>query len=937
MNAIRGLAFAIASTLLVLLAMTTVQAEPTPASYGVDWVNGRTTVTKISDHKRQDGDQYIYGNIPRQKLKAIEFYRVTNVWSPYTIKGNPEYRVVPGETTYKGADRVVPFGSARWHLLDFKGYGNPSVYHSPATDGIALVNYANQDYGNNPSELYYDDNILDLFGSLSLSRDGANNIVRATSRPFKHKLTYPDGRALSIRDNRGITFSSNGKWLYVNAKGIGQLRIDTDTFSVFSFEEAYDPYYSIKSAVSNDGRFVVRNSADNTRIYDLEKCSPEKPNYGPRNCAYRDLTNILKDGVRQVLPGQGDLTHISLMDIKFMSNSSLKLLVDYRYGTENGKRAFIKLDTDAIEPPERYLALGDSFSSGEGIFEYTGPTDFYKNPQHFNVCHVSPKSYPYLLAKSTGQNWFNSVACSGSVVDDVISPHNDDKFLESHSRAKTPDSNKLGMVEYYTSSLIPGYVPQITTVKKFSPTVATITIGGNDIGFKNIAIDCITQPACYIRRDSREKKADEIASKILGMSSKLRAVRDSMAGSNPKLYVLGYPKIVSTNGLLCSLMSFDARERLDALTDYLNESIKISAQNAGAIYIDLSSAFVESIDEDHRLCGNKKAAVNGYAPPFLTAKEVSLGFDLVAGAESYHPNKLGHKLMADKVYSLTNGFKFSPINTSPRQVKPADSFYSRFVGDNEDKVEVLAQHTQMTDQVSVQRGSQIDLKFSSPTSLASKNGKASLQLWSDPVDLGTIDFNPSTETQVTVTIPENIEPGYHQLHLLYTDVESKEMDLYQYIYVMASLDDYDGDGIRNEDEACAIGNTLGIDSNNNGIDDACDPYLGNDIAPPSSGEGTKESAPSSTSSKINRPPLDTAIPESRTDILQTWRQPPGLPPNLADNIKGGLRQPEKATNPDTDNNDIPSSKTEWNWAIYSTLALVVVSIIYALARHRKKA
>lgn len=40
--------------------------------------------------------------------------------------------------------------------------------------------------------------------------------------------------------------------------------------------------------------------------------------------------------------------------------------------------------------------------------------------------------------------------------------------------------------------------------------------------------------------------------------------------------------------------------------------------------------------------------------------------------------------------------------------------------------------------------------------------------------------------------------------------------------VAASTDDYDGDGIKNDAEPCVVGNSSGIDSDKDGIDDACD-------------------------------------------------------------------------------------------------------------------
>lgn len=84
----------------------------------------------------------------------------------------------------------------------------------------------------------------------------------------------------------------------------------------------------------------------------------------------------------------------------------------------------------------KYLALGDSYSSGEGDTEknksinqkyYASETD--KNGDTSNgipreKCHVSTRSYPYLLASSMtlgrgeSRQW-GTVACSGATIYDA--------------------------------------------------------------------------------------------------------------------------------------------------------------------------------------------------------------------------------------------------------------------------------------------------------------------------------------------------------------------------------------------------------------------------------------------------------------------------------------------------------------------------------------
>ncbi len=61
---------------------------------------------------------------------------------------------------------------------------------------------------------------------------------------------------------------------------------------------------------------------------------------------------------------------------------------------------------------EQYLALGDSFASGEGTFNYIAGTE--DGP---NQCHQSIFSYPYLMQSNVGET--ASVACSGAKISNI--------------------------------------------------------------------------------------------------------------------------------------------------------------------------------------------------------------------------------------------------------------------------------------------------------------------------------------------------------------------------------------------------------------------------------------------------------------------------------------------------------------------------------------
>jgi hypothetical protein len=111
-----------------------------------------------------------------------------------------------------------------------------------------------------------------------------------------------------------------------------------------------------------------------------------------------------------------------------------------------------------------YVAIGDSYSAGEGMNNYFPGTDTSDNH-----CHRSPLGYPLLAdaARSLGTTDF--VACSGAITDDLFNPNNNGNINDTtHTRE----------------------APQLNALSAATQTV-TLTLGGNDVGFSSVLAQCI--------------------------------------------------------------------------------------------------------------------------------------------------------------------------------------------------------------------------------------------------------------------------------------------------------------------------------------------------------------------------------------------------------------------------------------------------------------
>lgn len=156
-----------------------------------------------------------------------------------------------------------------------------------------------------------------------------------------------------------------------------------------------------------------------------------------------------------------------------------------------------------------YVAMGDSFSAGEGNSPYFSWTDTSDNQ-----CHRSnPSAYPEWLAQtpSLNLNLTDFVACSGATTDNVL---NGGQY-----------GNEL---------------PQVDALDDRTDVV-TITIGGNDIGFVPFAKACVLSDC----DSSTSIYATTMHNIDYNLDSKLTATYEAIAqrATKARIYVVGYPQV----------------------------------------------------------------------------------------------------------------------------------------------------------------------------------------------------------------------------------------------------------------------------------------------------------------------------------------------------------------------------------------------------------
>ncbi|KAI2629985.1 SGNH hydrolase-type esterase domain-containing protein [Hypoxylon sp. NC1633] len=249
-----------------------------------------------------------------------------------------------------------------------------------------------------------------------------------------------------------------------------------------------------------------------------------------------------------------------------------------------------------------WTALGDSYSSGVGAGEYTWTS--YR-------CLRYDHAYPVLTNGDTrlpeGDHHFNNVVCSGSNTADVQAY----QFF---------DEDTSGQPTW-----------QYGTRPKFgNPSMATLTVGGNDIDFPGIIFNCIldfslpTGPVLRPCDEQRqvtwallnsadlEENIDKTIKKVVERG------RKGTIGDKFKLYVTGFPQFFSEKTDECDSVTFargadpiddgrehpkmtqEVRKEYNSMSVHLNQAIENAVSrntDQGVKYIPIDDAM-----DGHRYC-----------------------------------------------------------------------------------------------------------------------------------------------------------------------------------------------------------------------------------------------------------------------------------------------------------------------------------------------
>lgn len=618
------------------------------------------------------------------------------------------------------------------------------------------------------------------------------------SAPYSHTIKDKNGRTIEV-DYDSISFSADGNWMLASLVNYGFARINTSTFEMTVFGDvanyASASNTNFATAISPDGRYAIYSSFNHrlAKIFDLSTCRLQsQSNIDYSNCSSRNLLPYLNENISNFR---------TLTSIRFNSNYTINTYLSTSFGGNYFYHQYMMVAYGQEIIGYQYLGIGDSFASGEGAYSYKASTDTSDNK-----CHLSLRSYPYLISSELGFGQYESVACSGAKIKDIVDEFTN--YNNQHYQAKGKQ-DKTYDIEILTSFL-PGYRIQKEFITKYSPNIITVSAVGNDIGFSDIIMRCVDTDTCYSSYEDRIELLNSINTQFYRLTSMYDQLK-SAGPPNIKIYAIGYPQIAHTNGN-CALnvhLNNDEIKFSNQLISYLNQMIKIAAQNQGVFYVDVEQAF-----EGNKMCQTDSwnVAVNG-----LTNGNDMVNLPYIHGPignESYHPNAYGHELLKSKILSITDNLSSPMPEPDPTKTMPdpSPSLDILKVPKSNRTIKTIKNITGTNGGVMEVGKTQF---MRSPLGMAVSAGSI-VKAWinSTPHYIGEFTATQNDDVELNFTLPDSIPSGFHTLHLYTKNTSGEEMDFFMTVFVI--------NGIVG---SCQVVQDSEIDLDDDIIDDACDGHI----------------------------------------------------------------------------------------------------------------
>ncbi|MFD0417494.1 SGNH/GDSL hydrolase family protein [Streptomyces sp. NPDC127108] len=379
-----------------------------------------------------------------------------------------------------------------------------------------------------------------------------------------------------------------------------------------------------------------------------------------RQAAYVVRNSDSKSPKRHVLQRAGGW--VSLGTFHFTGTPEVELSNTTKDGTADEDIAWGSIAFQSLpgKPKDSVVAMGDSYSSGEGATE-SGGKDYFSETDYKNKLtdKTTDKCHRSKLAWSRQASLPGASKSIGKLADS-FDPQLDYHFVAC-SGARTYD-----MLQDGQSSEVPqvdaGYLDQNTSL-------VTLSIGGNDARFADVITKCIDLPLPSLKNcqaatignvdpatgddlpgntDRLDKWApkwlhDSVRPQIVKVLNKVHS-----KAPNAKVVLMGYPRLLEHDGSCIPSMENTEGQFVNTVADTLADEMKGATSDAGswAVFSDPRDEFAGKA-----ICGDPET-VHGIV---MFGRSQADNDPLAPSMQSFHPKPAGARLYADSLEHTLQG------------------------------------------------------------------------------------------------------------------------------------------------------------------------------------------------------------------------------------------------------------------------------------------
>ncbi|MFJ3176337.1 SGNH/GDSL hydrolase family protein [Streptomyces roseus] len=340
---------------------------------------------------------------------------------------------------------------------------------------------------------------------------------------------------------------------------------------------------------------------------------------------------------------------------------SLSTHADGGNGTEDVAWDAAAFQPLAGKPANSVVAMGDSFSSGEGA-SVTGGADYYKETNYRDPANAATRDACH---RST-QAWSRQAALPGATTSIGALADARDPSMDYHliacSGARTYNvltkTEGFGKSEYgELPQLDQGYLDQNTSL-------VTISIGGNDTLFTQVFTACFTDKVDCSRSHVEDVAVDGTKtgkdSTVLSsyipdrirtivhpqIVKTLKAIQ--LRAPNARIVLMGYPPLLENNGT-CVGLGLVQTNWLNSIGDLLLSEMNAAVEEAKGQGVKAWFSNPKEKFAKKAICGDPES-IHAFVNDFVESDTPQIDTDLIklgTSAQSFHPKIAGARLYAD--------------------------------------------------------------------------------------------------------------------------------------------------------------------------------------------------------------------------------------------------------------------------------------------------